>query len=116
MKREELSRVLPLFKVLAKINSEDRQVIIQFLNDEGCQGLYECIHNGVCNENLSKERRRIIRKQLIASGDQENCRAVLQKDIDPEERHSKLVKIGGAGLGLILNALIPVLAQHVSGK
>lgn len=116
MASEELTTLYPLLQVLAELDPEKRKIVIKFLNEEGCGGLYNCIHNGLYNDQLSKKRRRAIKKCIVEHGEQEKFRCVLEPDISPTDKQNRLVEIGGAGLGILLNALLPVLAQHIFSK
>lgn len=115
MRRKELERVYPLIKLLSQLSPNDRKTVIVFLNEEGRGGLYDCIHNGISNSTLDRDRRKIIRKALLQTGEHENYRQLIKETL-PNKKHQKLVQVGGAGLGVLLNSILPVIAQHIYKK
>jgi hypothetical protein len=101
-----------MLEIISRLGDEDRMKIIPFLNDQGCDSIYECIHNGLRSKQVSSERRRAIRKTL--KGEAELYRHILKTDYCPTKRQKKLAQVSGKGLGLILESVLPLLSQHLS--
>jgi hypothetical protein len=112
MRKTQIARLYPMLQIMSRLGDEDRVKIIPFLNNHGCESIYECIHNGLRSKQVGSERRRAIRKTL--KGEAELYRRILKTDHCPTKRQKRLAQVSGRGLGLILESVLPLLAQHLS--
>jgi len=113
MKKKQLKKVFPLLELLHRMPDADRAIVLQFLNSTGCDGIYECIHNGLWNKTLDVSQREILKKKL---GENSNTfRYVNKAKANPIRRQKKLVQVG-SGVGVIIGLLLPYLAQYLFAK
>jgi hypothetical protein len=110
MKKCNMKRLYPLLEVLSRMGESDRQIVVEFLNEAGCEGLTECVHNGLWSKALDADKRKAIKTNL--KKDAEHYRCILKEGCS-KKRHKKLVQVGGDGLGLILNSVLPLLKEHL---
>lgn len=107
------SRFMPLLDVISRLDDKDRQIVIGFLDDEACDAITECIHNGLHNHTIGREHRKNIKNSL--KKDQETYRCIL-KEKCLKKRRDKLVQVGGGGLGVILPAVLANLRQNIQDE
>lgn len=111
MRKHQISQVYPLLELLSRLEGEDRMKLIPFLNQTGCDGIYECIHNGLRSKLVSLESRKEIKKTLKSDADIYRC--ILKNGLCPLKKQKKLTQVGGKGLGLLLNSVLPLLSEHL---
>lgn len=109
MPRRSNKRIYPLLDVLSRMEPADRQTLLEFINDEGCDAVTECIHNGLWNEEIDREQRKAIKINL--KKDEKRYRCILKEGCH-NKRRKHLVQVGG-GLGLILEAVLPLLKENL---
>jgi hypothetical protein len=107
--------VLPLLQALYDIKPVNRRsILLNHLDDEACEMIYETIRNVVFNEDLPKNARTRLKKNL----------APLKKDVltlargkgSSTLKKKKLVQMGGFPLGTILSIAVPFLVEFVANK
>lgn len=113
MKKCDIKRVYPLLEVLSRLEESDRQIIVEFLNEAGCEGLTECVHNGLWSKAIDLDKRKLIKTNL--KKDEASYRCILKEGCS-KKRHKKLVEVGGGGLGLILKSVLPLLKDHLNSQ
>lgn len=111
MKECDMQRAYPLLDVMSRMEVEDRKTLVEFLNSEGCQAVTECIHNGLFNKSIDPEKRKNIKVNL--KQDEEQYRCILKEGCS-KKRQKQLVQVGGGGLGLILDAVLPILKENLN--
>jgi hypothetical protein len=114
MKKKELKRLYPLLELLVRLPVNDRETLLTFLNEEGCGGIYECIHNGLCNTEIPKNNRKAISKNLRS--EKAIYRYLLKNSVSPKRKRKKLIQVGRGGLGTLINSVLPMLSQHLFAK
>lgn len=112
MNKREMRKLYPLLKVISKLGEPDRQVLLQYLTHDGCEGIYECIHNGLTNPTLREEDRRAMQESLNA---QKRKFRKLLKEADPAKKKQALLQVG-SGVGLILGKVVPLLDDYLQSK
>ena len=112
MNRKSLKKLHPLLKIISKLSNEEKQVLLRYLNHEGCRGIYECVHNGLTNPTLSPEDKDEMRNNLAAK---KNWYRKLLKETDPVRKQQALLQVG-EGVGLILEKVVPLLDNYLSAK
>ena len=110
MNKREMRKVHPLLKVIIKLSDEDKQVLMRYLTHEGCDGVYECIHNGLTNHTLIDGDKRMLQSSLIKH---KNKFRKLIKEQDPDKKKRALLQVG-EGIGLILDKVVPLLEEFVN--
>lgn len=110
MTKKEMRKVLPLLKILHSLSAEERTHILRFLTHEACEGVYECVSNGLTNPTLREEDQRELHQALAP---QKNKFRRLIKQSDPEKKKRALLQVG-AGAGLILEKVFPILEEYIS--
>lgn len=112
MKRSQSLSVCYLIDVLASLEPEERETIIPYLNEDGCKSIYECVHNALYNKDIPAEKRRQIKQHLKKD---EGCyRSLLKTNLHAKTKQKKLCQVGGKSLGILLDAVLPLLIE-VSG-
>lgn len=107
--RKKLQTAYPLVKLLLRLNSQDRQHLLQYLNSEACDVICECIHNSITNKDL-KCRKSLCEK---TKSEKDTIRYLVNPKHKVDIKRKKLVQIGGNPLGLILSVALPLLAQFL---
>jgi hypothetical protein len=110
MNRRQLNKVFPLLKILQQLGEVERQILLCYLTNEGCEGIYECIDNALYNSTLSKVDRQKILEVLRKNKRKYRC--LVNKDLSPGRRHKTLCKAGD-GVGIILNIVLPLIEKHL---
>ena len=112
MNKRSIRKAYPLLKVISKLEPGERQVVFQYLTHDACEGIYECIHNGLTNPTLEDEDKRLLHKSLVP---QKNKFRKLLKERDPEKKKRSLIQVG-AGVGLILERVVPLLEEYLQSS
>ena len=112
MNKRAIRKVHPLLKIISSLGAEERRVLLHYLTHDACEGIYECIENGLTNHTLGEEDKRSLRKSLSP---QKNKFRMLLKEHDPHKKQRALVQVGD-GVGLILNKVVPLLGEYLGEK
>ena len=113
MKRNELKKVYPLQQLLQKLNTTQQKIILQYLNEDGCDAIYECMHNALYNDKITI---RCKKKLKTALQDKKHiCRSLLNPKLSKKVKQNRLVQTGGS-LSLILSTVLPLLGQFLFGS
>lgn len=107
-----MRKLLPLLNFFSKLNMEEKKVLMHFLDHEGCQGLYECITNGLTNTTLREDDQRFLHENLVQ--DKNKFRKLI-KECDPEKKKRQLLQVG-EGAGLIVEKVVPLLEEYLQSK
>jgi hypothetical protein len=107
----QMRKALPLLHAVCHMSDEERISLFEHLNEDGRQIVYHCIFNGIYNKCISKKKRVEICQKL---GDQKKIYEYLAKPTNHLDRKKKLLKQTGAGLPLILSAVLPILSALLS--
>jgi hypothetical protein len=109
MDARSLRNVLPVLKVLQGLSHEDRLNLLPHLASNVHDGIQECILNATCNSTIPLELKKIIKKHTMK--DAEAYKYILKPNTTPRKINKKLQEVGGNGLGVILQAVVPVLER-----
>jgi hypothetical protein len=109
MSKRAIRKVHPLLKIISRLGNDERQVLIHFLTHEACEGIYECIQNGLTNPTLKEEDKRELHNSLLP---QKNKFRRLLKESHPEKKKRTLLQVG-EGAGLILEKVVPLLEEFL---
>jgi hypothetical protein len=113
MNKRKMKNLYPLFKIISKLSEEERRVLLRYLNHEGCEGIYECVDNALCNKSLPDEEQKNLASKL--SNEKKLYRFILDKDKHISKKQKKLVQVGGS-LGTVLEIVLPLLSQFIADK
>lgn len=58
MRRDKLAKLYPMLRIIAKLSDEDRHVLVHYLNQTACEGIYECVQNSLRNKTIPDEVRK----------------------------------------------------------
>lgn len=111
MRKDKLCNVYPVLHLLGRLDSDDRANIIPFLSQEACEGIYECIHNGLHNKKIHSNSRKELRKGLKKNADILRC--ILNPKSCEKTKKKKLIQVGGDGIGLIVKTVLPYIVEHL---
>jgi hypothetical protein len=109
MNKRSIRKVHPLLKIISKLSSEERQVLLHYLTHDACEGIYECVENGLTNPTLREDDKRVLHQSLIP---QKSKFRKLMHERDPEKKKRALLQVG-AGVGLILEKVVPLLEDYL---
>lgn len=111
MNKNKLRKLYPLLNVLSKLNDTDRQIIITYLNNEGCAGICTCIENALTNKTLSIQKREKLLNEL--SNDKRKFRSLLKEEgVENGKKFKTLKKVGGK-VGVVLETVLPLLEKYI---
>ena len=109
-----LENVYPLLKVLHKLDNENRKIILNFLDNEGCKGLYDCIDNAIYNHTLPEEIRNNLydklfdeRKKYKFLADTEN-----RSKKNQFKKKKKLISVN-SNIEYILDIVLPLIEKYL---
>lgn len=108
MKRKNLRQVYAFLRVIKKLPPDDRKIILRYLNDNGCDIIYETIHNSLWNTGVPQQKRLRLKKLLI--GEKNTLRMLGKATKNTPKKQSKLIQAGGSTLSTILETVLPILA------
>lgn len=111
MRKHQIAQAYPMLELLSRLEEEDRMKLIPFLNQTGCEGIYECIHNGLRSKLVDLGRRKEIKRTLKSDADIYRC--ILKNELCSAKKQKKLTQVGGKGLGLLLKSVLPLLSEHL---
>ena len=106
-------RSYQLLDVISRMTPEDRQILLEFFNEEGVEVVTECIHNGLYNADIDREQRKAIKVNLKKDVDKYRC---ILKGGCRKKRREQLVQVGGGGLGLILQTVLPIIRETINNS
>lgn len=110
MNKRTMKKVFPLLKMMSKMQPSERMGVIHFLSHDGCNGIYECIQNGLTNPTLAQEDKRLLQSTLTPQ--KRRLRKLLEEK-DPEKKKRALIQVGD-GVGIILEKVVPLLEEYLS--
>jgi hypothetical protein len=113
MNKRKMKNLYPLLKIISKLTDEERRVLLQYLNHEGCEGIYECVDNALCNKSLPDEQRQDLASKL--SEEKKLYRFIVDENKNSLKKQKKLVQVGGS-LGTVLQVVLPLLSQFIANK
>jgi hypothetical protein len=111
--KKKLKKAYPLVKLLAKLCADDRKVVVEYLNDEAHEVLCECVHNGLNNRGIVGDRKKLCQGTIKCK---EDLRYISSEKRPLKQRRKKLIQHGGSVIGLILSAVLPLLASAIIPK
>ena len=111
MNKSKLKELYPLLKIIKSLSVKDRKVILKYITHEGCEGLYDCVHNELWNETLNDRAK--IQKRL--GKNKTKFRTLLDKNINSEKKRKTLQQVGG-DIGWLLNKVLPALTSYLGKK
>jgi hypothetical protein len=109
--KQKLRKAYPFLKIIAKLNQEDRQVILQYIDENAVGIIAECVLNAITNKAINNRKE----LRLETSGAKNICRYISNSKKKGTLKRKKIEKIGGS-LGMILAAVLPLLAQFIGSK
>jgi hypothetical protein len=112
MHRKVLKKALPVLNVLKSLRSDKLVVLLPHLDDTIQSVLCECIRNCLHNKKISQRKRQQLKKKLATH--KHICRYL--SGCTSIKKQKKLLPQVGGGLGLILGAALPLLANFLFPK
>lgn len=109
MKKSQLKKLLPLLTLLSKSKPEAVKDLLTHLNENACEGIYECVCNLLHNENIPFKKRSLVGKKLL------NYKSQLRiiGNQSSRARKNKSLKQVGGSLSLILATVLPLLVTYL---
>jgi len=110
-----LKRMLPLLQTIKDFKPKQRRsILLDHLDDEACETIYEAVANVLKNERVDPKTRSRLKKKLAPH--KKDLRYLASFNKKPTLKKKKLVKMGGFPLSAILNAAIPLMMTHILPK
>jgi len=110
--RKYLKRMLPLLQTIKDFKPKQRRsILLNHLDDEACETIYEAVANVLKNERVDPKTRLRLKKKLAAH--KNDLRYLASPSKKPALKKKKLAKMGGFPLTAILSAAIPLLLSHI---
>lgn len=108
--KKDIVKLYPLLKILQKLSDVERQVVICYLTNDGCDGIYDCIVNVMTNKSIPKQQRKKLRQDLQEHKHHLQC--LLRKNQCQKRNYKSLRKIGG-NVGVVLDTALPALEKFM---
>jgi hypothetical protein len=109
---KKLKKTIPFCRALCKLDDEERSTLLTYLNSEGRDVLYQCMHNCLYNKAIPKEKRHALRATL--SGKAKVITYLAKAGNNLEKKRRMLTQHGGSILPAILSAALPLLLSLFS--
>jgi len=110
-----LKRMLPLLQTIKDFKPKQRRsILLNHLDDEACETIYEAVANVLKNERVDPKTRLRLKKKLAPHKKDLRYLASSGKKLALKKR--KLAKMGGFPLTAILNAAIPLMLSYILPK
>ena len=106
---KKIKKVVPLLRALQNATEEDRQALCKHLGVDGCEAVYECIHNAVHSKKLSAEERSGLKKEL--SPHKKAIRYLCKPGKNQKKKQKVLSQVGGSPLLMILSSVLPLISS-----
>jgi hypothetical protein len=101
-----------LLKLIKKSKSDDRNVILEHLNDDSIDFICEVIYNVINGKiRLTKHQTNKLRNKLR---EDKKCFRYLSKKGVKTKRRRKLIKQNGRGIGAILSIVLPIILELIA--
>lgn len=110
--KKRLAYILPILKVISSSDADARDSIIKHMSDDTCDVLSGCVYNAIHHRGVLK------RDELYQAfkKNPNDLRYVSNFTKPVHLRKKKLVKFGGSPIGLIVNAVLPIIIEFVAGQ
>lgn len=110
MRRDKFKRMYPLLKIISNLSPDQRQTLYKYLTHEGCEAVYECVHNSLHNPTLPHDCKAEIKCNLDKH--KHDLRSLINEEKDPVERKALLQKVH-APVGTLFSYVFPILTEEL---
>jgi len=107
-----MRRMHPQLKILNGLSPKEYTYMLRSLSPEACDGLCECVRNGLTNPTLSEQDQIQLHQELAPL--KRKFRRLLAES-NPAKKKRALIRLG-AGTRLILEKVFPLLEEYLSLK
>ena len=112
--KQKLKKSLPFLQLLHDLSAKERELVLQYVNPEGCELICQCIHNSINNRQIPVATRATL---VQGTGDIKDIFRYLSNKTKPVHlRQRKLTQVGGNPLGLILAGVLPLITHFLFPK
>jgi hypothetical protein len=108
----KLKKAIPLCRALCKLDEEERAALLSYLDGDGRDVLYQCMHNCLYNKAIPRDKRHELRDKL--SGKAKVIAYLAKAGNNLEKKRRMLTQHGGSILPTILSAALPLLLSLFS--
>ncbi len=114
-KKKALAKHLPLLKLLSNLGSEEeRDRLLEALNHDCCDSIYEVLKQGLKNDSMPSEWRKELQGRL--SGKEKFFRSLIgPKKVSRARRHKTLIQVGGDA-SYIIRSVLPMLESYLASN
>jgi len=112
MKKAEAKKTLELLELVKSIRpTKQRATLLKYLNEEGCERMYQTVANVLKNSKLDTKKREKLKCTLLPH--KNTLRYLAKKSKSKSLKKRKLEQLGGFPLTAILTTAIPLLIEVV---
>jgi len=104
-------RKFKLYSALSKTKPNILGDVLEHLSDSSVDDVCECVYNVIKTDlKLPANIKKRLRQQLLQKCSKKNLSIITSKKV-PVSKRKKALSQEGAGIGLILGTVVPLLAQ-----
>lgn len=113
--RFQIRKLWPLLSILKEhsTDKETRNAVLDFINDEGISVICCCVDRAFNAQDMPEGLKDLLKKNLHAY--KKPIRYIIRNKNNPKGSRKRLKQTGG-GIGMILAAALPVLANLILNK
>lgn len=113
MDKKQLKRLVPVLKHLKKLDKDEIENVLPFLNPEVHNLICDCIANCLRNDSIKKKDR--LRLKKLLEQDKKTFRYLSNPKVSSVRKRKKLVQVGGF-LSTILAVTLPLFLDFLMPK
>ena len=111
---KNMSHFLPLLQIIAEIEPQKRQLLMEHLDPKACEAISDCVELVLTRgmQNMSAHHKNSLKKCLTSN------RVAFKHILNKRKKNKRheLAVIGGNPLSLIMSVVLPFLIKHLIGK
>jgi len=107
---------IKLYQALNKLNTPNLTHVLKHIDSSGIESICECVYNSIYTDlSIPKNKKYRIKNILKNKQSIKNLKIITHKLSNTEKKRRALIQ-EGRGLGLILSAVLPLLANLIFNK
>ena len=111
MTKKTAARKFKLYRALSKTNPKVLGDVLNHLSDTSVDDVCECVYNVIKTDlKLPARAKKKLKTKLLKTCSKKNLDVITSKKVAVSKR-KKALSQEGAGIGLILGTVVPLLAQ-----
>jgi len=111
MTKKTAKRKYKLYHALSKMQPKVLGDVLEHLSDNSIDDVCECVYNVIKTDlKLPAKSKNKLKRKLLQTCSKKNLSVITSKNV-PVSKRKKALSQEGAGIGLILGTVVPLLAQ-----